>query len=364
MVPLYRRGIAPGNIVNSGFDAAISLVWIVGAACALGAAWQAKFHRLAALVLTGGAGLATCVTFVWFSAPDLALTQLLVEIVTTVLILLGLRWLPKRLPLQQTWRDALAAAPRRLRDFALALGAGCGVAALAYAVMTSPPPDTIADFFITRAYPEGGGTNVVNVILVDFRGFDTMGEITVLGAVAIAVYSLLRRFRPARESIAAPAPQSTQDTASTADDLLVPSIIVRFMFPVVVALSLFLLFRGHNLPGGGFVAGLTMAVAIILQYMAGGTRWTEDRLHIKPVRWIGIGLLLAALTGAGAWLWGEAFLTSGALHFHLPVIGDVHMLSVLAFDLGVYSLVLGATVLMLIALAHQSIRSHRAPRQP
>src|SRR3546814_13031389 len=69
-----------------------------GGACAIAAAWQAKFHRLVALVLVGAAGLATCISFVWLSAPDLGLTQLLVEIVTLVLLLLCLRWLPQRQP--------------------------------------------------------------------------------------------------------------------------------------------------------------------------------------------------------------------------------------------------------------------------
>ena len=97
LVPLYARGLASGARLPDDFDLAFALVWAVGIACALGAAYQAKFHRLAALILLGGAGLVTCISFVWLSAPDLALTQLVVETVTTVLLLLGLRWLPKRL---------------------------------------------------------------------------------------------------------------------------------------------------------------------------------------------------------------------------------------------------------------------------
>src|SRR5690606_22138238 len=91
--PILRRGLEPGPVAVAGADPALVLVWVVGAACAVGAAWRGKFPRLVALMLASGAGLATCVTFVWFSAPDLALTQLLVDVVTTVLILLGLRWL-------------------------------------------------------------------------------------------------------------------------------------------------------------------------------------------------------------------------------------------------------------------------------
>ncbi|HEX6266524.1 MAG TPA: monovalent cation/H+ antiporter subunit A [Burkholderiales bacterium] len=349
--PVYEPGLALGPLAATPIEPAFLLVWTAGAACALGAAWQAKFHRLAALILAGGAGLAVCISFVWLSAPDLALTQLLVEIVTTVLLLLGLRWLPKRIPFEWTLAGARAALPRRLRDLAIATASGAGLAALAYAVMTRPLPDSISRFFLERAYPEGGGSNVVNVILVDFRGFDTLGEITVLGVVAVAVYALLRRFRPARESLEPPPQQKEQDAATAAEDLMVPAVIMRLMFPAIGVLAAYLLLRGHNLPGGGFIAGITLAVGVILQYMAGGTRWAEDHLRIRPMRWVGTGLLLAAATGAGSWLFAHPFLTS-----HTPVIAGVHVPSAFAFDLGVFALVVGATGLILIALGHQSIR--------
>lgn len=361
--PLYERGLVPGNIGTAEIDYTLAIVWIVGAACAIGAAWQAKFHRLAALILAGGAGIATCITFVWFSSPDLALTQLLVEIVTTVLLLLGLRWLPKRIPFVPTAAAARAALPRRTRDLMLALAAGSGLGTLAYAVMTRPLPETISHYFVTHAYPRGGGTNVVNVILVDFRGFDTLVEITVLGVVGVAVYALLRRFRPARESIGTTPQQYRQSAARLADDLLAPAVLMRLMFPVISILAIYLVMRGHNLPGGGFVAGLTLAVALILQYMAGGTQWVEQRLNIQPMRLMGVGLLLAFATGAGSWAFGYPFLTSHIALIDLPLIGELHLPTAVAFDLGVFSLVVGATTLILIALAHQSTRSHRMPRQ-
>jgi multicomponent K+:H+ antiporter subunit A len=288
---------------------------------------------------------------------------LLVEIVTTVLMLLGLRWLPKRVPYRWSWAGARAALPRRLRDLAIATAAGAGLAALAYAAMTRPMQRTIADFFVTRAYPEGGGTNVVNVILVDFRGFDTLGEITVLATVAVAVFSLLRRFRPARESIERLPQQRAQSAAMAAQDLLVPGVIMRGMFAVIAVFALFLLLRGHNLPGGGFTAGIALAVAFILQYMAGGTRWFEDRLELRPVRLMGFGLAIAAATGAGAWLFAHPFLTSHVAHVDLPLVGGLHLPSAFLFDSGVFVLVVGATALVLIALAHQSLRAHRAERE-
>ncbi len=351
------------------FDPALLLVWAVGVACAVGAAWQAKYHRLVALILMGGSGLATSITFVWYSAPDLALTQLLVEIVTVVLILLGLRWMPRRDELIPD--DQLTSARlRRLRDLFIAIAAGCGVAALAFAVLTSEQTATIGDELIRRAYPEGGGHNVVNVILVDFRGFDTLGEITVLGAVAITVFALLRRFRPARDSFAAPDQKRFQiEYDSTryapgkdpinAHYMLVQGVIIRLLFPVICAMAAFLFMRGHDLPGGGFIGGLTFAIAFILQYIAGGARWVEDRLVVLPVRWIGAGILLAAATGLGAVLFGRPFLTTAFRYVELPLFGKTPMASALSFDLGVFALVFGATVLMLIAIAHQSIRVYR-----
>lgn len=355
----WRRGASAGPLAPSDFDYALLLVWIVGAGCAVGAAWQAKFHRLFALLLAGGAGLAVCLTFIWLSAPDLALTQLLVEIVTTVLLILGLRWLPKRLPPRETAPPPSTIA-RRTRDIVIACAAGGSLGALSWLVMTRPLPDhAISRFFIENALPRGGGTNVVNVIIVDFRGFDTLVEISVLGVVALVVYSLLRRFRPAPASVAPLAQQQAQDARQASHDLLVPGVLMRGMFPAIVAFSLYLLLRGHNLPGGGFVAGITLAIGVILQYIADGARLTEDRLVIRPPRWIALGLLLAVSAGLGSFAFGFPFLTSHVAALHLPMLGEVHVPSAFFFDLGVFLLVVGATGLILIALAHQSSRAHR-----
>ena len=370
----WHRGIGPGNLVPQDVDPVIALVWAVGAACALGAAWQAKFHRLAALILLGGTGLVVCLTFVWFSAPDLALTQLLVEVVTTVLLLLGLRWLPKRFNVPGASGVEVVTTARRLRDLTIAAGAGVGMATLAFAVMTRTPPELLAQHFLARAYTDGGGTNVVNVILVDFRGFDTLGEIFVLGTVALTVYALLRRFRPSPDSVEVPEQQrhqSAYDVAhpdrregdTVADWLLVPSVITRLLFPVICIVAIYLLLRGHDLPGGGFAAGLTASIAIILQYMIGGAAWTEEHFRVHPLRWMGTGLLLAGGTGLAAWAFGRPFLTTYSGYADLPLIGEVPTASALLFDIGVFALVVGATVLMLIALAHQSVRGQRAERR-
>jgi multicomponent K+:H+ antiporter subunit A len=371
LMPLYARGLVVEGSPHGDLDLAFALLWAVGIACALGAAFKAKFHRLAALILLGGAGLVTCISFVWLSAPDLALTQLVVETVTTVLLLLGLRWLPKRIEGIDPAERTSTIRWYRLRHLMIAVGAGAGLATLTFAAMTRPPPDSISRYFVENAYTEGGGANIVNVILVDFRGFDTLGEITVLGVVALTVYALLRRFRPAPESIPVPEQQRAQNVdddaphrrkSDTINDIMaVPALIMVLLFPVIGVAAIYLLLRGHDLPGGGFVAGITMAVAFILQYMARGTIWVEARLHVSPVYWMGVGLLLAGGTGAAAWFFGRPFLTSYFSYAEIPLIGRIPVASALVFDIGVFALVVGATVLMLIAIAHQSVRSHRAP---
>ncbi|MFK3740664.1 monovalent cation/H+ antiporter subunit A [Massilia sp. TN1-12] len=372
-VPLLLAGpLPPIPLPNlDGFDPAFALLWTIGAACAVAAAWKAKYHRMAALVMVGGTGIVVSITFLWLSAPDLALTQLMVETVTTVLILLGLRWLPPRKrPAELLPQAPLRTWWRRGRDASVALAGGLGLATVSWIVLTRPPGAPISDFYVLRALSEGGGANVVNVLLVDFRGFDTMGEITVLGAVALTVYALLRRFRPAAESVAIPVQQANDvDPAvsqlpgeqAAGGYLMVQAVYVRFLLPVMGVIALYFFMRGHNLPGGGFVAGLIFSTALIAQYMVAGTDWVEAHLRLRPHRWIAGGLATAVLTGAGAWLFGYPFLTSHTAHLTLPVLGELHVPSAFFFDVGVFLVVVGATMLILVALAHQSLRSHRMP---
>ncbi|MFC5374197.1 monovalent cation/H+ antiporter subunit A [Brevundimonas faecalis] len=368
------------GLAGLGFDEAgltvqrpglgFTLLWVVGAACAVTAAWQAKYHRLAAVVLVGGVGLVSCLTFVWFSAPDLATTQMLVEIVTTVLLLLGLRWLPKRLPGLTTVQEAKARR-RRLTDLAIATAAGAGTALIAFAVMTRPSGSPLAKYFLDHAYSEGGGRNVVNVLLVDFRAFDTLGEITVLGIVGLTIWALLRRFRPAADSLGETEQKRIQNDSddrredravgdTLSETMLIPRVVMRWLFPFIILLALYLFLRGHDLPGGGFAAGITLSIAFILQYMASGARWVEERLRIRPLVWIGGGLLIAVLAGAASWLFGYPFLTSWFRYVDLPFVDKTPLASALVFDAGVALLVVGATVLMLVAIAHQSLRKSRA----
>jgi len=337
------------------------LLWVIGGACALGAAWQAKYHRFAALILMGGAGLVTCATFVWLSAPDLAVTQLLVEIATTTLLLLGLRWLPKRDEEIESDKN-FAARTRRLRDLVLAVVCGTGMTAIALAVLLTRPGNSVGDWFLRHSYVEGGGTNVVNVILVDFRAFDTFGEITVLAIVGLTVYALLRRFRPAPESAERPRPQVEAEEQALEAYLFVPAVMMQWLFAPIITLAAYLFFRGHDLPGGGFAAGVTFALGLLLQYVAANVRWVEARLTILPMRWMGTGMIIATVVGAGSWVFGLPFLTTHYQYLDVPLIGKVPTSTAMLFDLGVFSVVLGAIVLMLIAIAHQSLRVAPRPK--
>jgi len=246
------------------------------------------------------------------------------------------------------------------------------MAALSYAMLTRQTPQSIAPYFLAHAVPDGGGSNVVNVMLVDFRSFDTMGEITVLGAVALAVYALLRRFRPPRESVDLPRqqrilppdlatdlvqPRASQDTAG--GYLLVPAVLARLILPFAVLVAIHLFLRGHNLPGGGFVAGLVVAIGLLAQYIVAGSLWVESRLNPHPVRWIVSGLLAVVATGTGALALGYPFLTTHTAHVTLPILGEIHVPSAVFFDIGVFAAVIGATLALLIAIGHQSLRAVR-----
>jgi len=192
--------------------------------------------------------------------------------------------------------------------------------------------------------------------------------------VALTVYALLRRFRPPRESIDLPAqqralppdrvtdlvnPRTALDTAL--GFMLVPAVLARLVLPIALLVAIYLFIRGHNESGGGFVAGLVASIALILQYMVAGTQWVEAHLRMRRTRWIAIGLLFAGATGLGAVLFGYPFLTTHTAHLHVPLLGEIHVPSAMFFDIGVFATVVGATLLILTAIAHQSVRSHREP---
>jgi multicomponent K+:H+ antiporter subunit A len=283
--------------------------------------------------------------FVALSAPDLAMTQLSVDVVSTVLLLMGLALLPQFSPNE-------SGTARRWRDAGLAAAGGGGIAWLTWLMLTRDH-ESISWYFLDQSLPGGGGTNMVNVILVDFRGYDTFGEITVLGVAAVGVLALLDGLRVRRPDLD---PQGRP--WSYGQQPLMLRMAARLVLPMALVVSAFIFWRGHNLPGGGFIAGLVTAVALVLQYMAQGQERAEAVLHggagRRFTRWIGAGLGIALLTGVGAFAFGKPFLTSAHGHPHLPLLGEVPLASAALFDLGVYITVVGATMLMLSVLGAAS----------
>ncbi|RAI39462.1 monovalent cation/H+ antiporter subunit A, partial [Rhodoplanes roseus] len=288
-------------------------------------------RRFLTLVLTSVVGLVVSIAFLQFSAPDLALTQITVEVVATILLLLALNLLPKTTP-------RVSGVARRMRDAAIAGATGLGAAALAYAVMTRDAT-SIADYHIAQSKPQGGGTNVVNVILVDFRGFDTFGEIIVLCIAALAIVALLdtalkgaaaRRLDTLRRAV---------EAADAHPTVLV--VVTRALLPLAITVGVYIFLRGHNLPGGGFIAGLVVAIAFIMQYMASGHDWTADRRRFDAHALLGAGVLTAGATGLGALAFGKPFLTSAFGYFHVPLVGEIELATAMLFDAGVFMVVVG-----------------------
>jgi multicomponent K+:H+ antiporter subunit A len=299
-------------------------------------------HRVTSIMSLSVVGLMVSLLFVRFSAPDLALTQLSVEVVTMLLLMLAMYFLPVRTKVESS-------SVRVFRDVLLALITGGGVAVLAFLVMTGETA-TISQFFMDNSKSGGGGTNVVNVILVDFRGFDTFGEITVLGIAAMGIYALLKDLNLA----SAKYDSQGRPWAKDAHPLVLVTI-SRPLLPLALLIAVYIFLRGHNLPGGGFVAGLITSVALVLQYVASGVGWVHSRMpgDYHPV--VALGVLLAGMTGVGSWAFGYPFLTSSFTYVSLPVIGKFELATAMLFDTGVFLTVVGATLLMLANLGKLSL---------
>jgi len=304
-------------------------------------------RRLLAVVLIGIVGLVVSLTFIRFSAPDLALTQLSVEVVTIVLMLLALYYLPQTSPKESS-------RLRVSRDVILSLGLGLGMTFVTYALLTSSF-STISDFYLQQSVPGGGGSNVVNVILVDFRGFDTLGEIAVLAMAALGAHALLDQLR-----LTPPSKDGAGRLWAEEAHPLFLQMLMRPLLPLALAVAVYIFLRGHNLPGGGFVAGLVTGIALILQSLAGGFTFAERRLPKYYPPFLGLGLAFAAGVGLISWFFMRPFLTSTHGHFDIPLLGDIELASVIIFDLGVYLVVVATVLLILTELGRLHIRGEKA----
>ncbi|SMO88685.1 monovalent cation/H+ antiporter subunit A [Paracoccus laeviglucosivorans] len=301
-------------------------------------------HRMLALVMVGVVGLIVSGMFLYLSAPDLALTQISVEVVTVILLLLALNFLPKRTALESRDRK------RGFDAFVAVLG-GVGFGALAYVVMRGGfafPP--ISEYMLANSYKLGGGDNVVNVILVDFRGYDTFGEITVLGIAALAIFALTETLMTGASAARLAAWQYDMPRAGARHPLMLV-VVTRLILPMMLVVGLYIFLRGHNMPGGGFVAGLIVSIALVSQYMASGHAWAEQRNRFPYHALIGAGVIAAGVTGIGAWFAGLPFLTSTFGYVKLPGIEKFELASAMGFDLGVFLCVVGAVMLALDSLA-------------
>ena len=330
-----------GSIALTAVDGLMALLLAVLAVSALG---TLMFHRrrLVAVLIIGVAGLMVALTFARYGAPDLALTQISVEVVTIILMLLALFFMPDMTPKESS-------SLRVLRDVMIALSLGVLVSMLTLAILTRPYDVSLANYFIEQSLPGGGGTNVVNVILVDFRGFDTLGEIAVLAVAGVGIYGLLHGLHlPYPKVDYQGRPWSTDSHPMILDNLS------KMLLPLALLVSAFIFIRGHNLPGGGFIAGLITAAALILQYISHGVTWTQARQPLSYHRLAGLGILIAGLTGLGSLAFASPFLTTAFTHVHLGVLGEIELATALFFDLGVYLTVVGATLLILSNLGHVS----------
>lgn len=346
-----RNGIYAGTRPTTPASPVAVVVWFALVAATI-AVVTVDRRRYLALIFISVIGLVMALAFIHLSAPDLALTQISVEVVTILLMLLALHLLPGNPP-------RLSALPRRLRDAAIAVAGGLGVGWLAWAIMTRPEREGISRFHWDNSYSGGGGTNVVNVTLVDFRAFDTLGEIIVLGIAGLAIYALLE---PAARGVAGRRLREwrSNDRHSPERHPMMFVMATRLLLPLALLVGSYIFLRGHNQPGGGFIAALVFSIAILLQYLASGFDWTDERRKFGEHALIGAGVLIAAATGLGSLPFGAPFLSSSFGYFHLPLIGEFELATAMAFDLGVACVVVGAVLMALAQLAQVAQRAAKA----
>lgn len=317
------------------------------AALLLGGALSAAVvrRRFSAALFLGVVGYAMAGLFVVQGAPDLALTQVAIETLSTVLFVLVLRRLPDRF--ERVGR------PHRALRRGVAAAVGTSVFLLTLGFGMQDPPTTVSDEMIQRSLPDGDGRNIVNVTLVDFRGLDTLGEITVLAAAAIGTVALARAGRRARPDGRGPGRPAIGDGPAERvpppvgmTRLVTLDVSVRIVFAAVMVGSLWLLFAGHNQPGGGFVGGIVAGAAIALRYVAGGIADVRQLSRSRPWIVLGFGLLVSVLVAIAPLFVGGAVLESASASLDVPVLGTIKLTSALVFDIGVYFAVIGLALMV------------------
>ncbi len=322
-------------------------------------------NRLSAVLMVGVTGYGCAAAFAFHGAPDLALTQLLVETVTMVIFVLVLRTLPA-----EAERPTMAL--NRLPRILLAAAVGISVAVLAAFAMAARTQVGVSEALPEAAYVRGHGANTVNVLLVDVRAWDTLGEISVLLVAATRVASMVFRNRrvgraprvadggPPRKTPGITTPYSPAIGSTTwlrgsayhdpNERSLVLEVATRIIFPLIMVVSIYFLFPGHNYPGGGFAGGLAAGLGLALRYLAGGRYELGETLPLDSSKILGVGLALVGGTALGSLFLGAPVLSSAVLSFTLPVLGHVNVMTSLFFDLGVYLVVVGMVLDVLRSL--------------
>lgn len=294
--------------------------------------------RVNAILFTGGVGYMVTLLFVLFRAPDLALTQMIIETVSVILFLLCFRYLPKLKQQKENMRF-------KLPNLIISLGVGVTVTLVALAAMGSSPFASISEYFLKESYALAGGKNVVNVILVDFRGFDTLFEIMVLGIASLGIYGLVNlrmEEEPKRINPQLAVPLRSND--------VILQTMSKGIVIIILIFSLYLFFAGHNHPGGGFIGALMTSAALVLITIAFGMDQIRKVFPVNYRLLTAAGLLLAILTASGSFLYGVPFLSHSFGHFHLPILGDVELATAVLFDLGVYLAVVGVAMNIILTI--------------
>ncbi|SBT53451.1 Na+/H+ antiporter subunit A [Micromonospora auratinigra] len=356
----WRTGIA---LWDSPVQLLVCLVIAVAALLAVGAR-----RRLTAMLLVGVTGYGTAMMFVLYGAPDLALTQFLVETATIAVFVLVLRRLPERFSARPLRRS------RWVRR-GIGVAAGLVLAGLALAASGARRVPSISAAFPELAVAQGYGRNVVNVTLVDIRAWDTMGEIAVLVVTATGVASLI--FERSRTG---PRPRRPRPTAPRADRRtvwlrggttlharrrsIVFEVVTRLIFHTVLLFSLFLLFSGHNAPGGGFSGGLVAGLALALRYLAGGRYELAEAAPVGAGTVLGAGLGVSVGTGVLGLLLSGDVLQSVKVNLWLPLVGHFYLVTSLFFDIGVYLVVVGLVLDILRSLGAEVDRHVEAAGEP
>jgi multicomponent Na+:H+ antiporter subunit A len=323
-------------LVDRPMQLVVAALMVIATLVALGTE-----RRMTAVLMVSIVGYCTAFLFVIQGAPDLALTQLLIETLLLVLFVLVLRHLPATFSRRST-------ATWQVTRIVAVLAVGLFTATATLFAVASRRDASIAGEYLRRALPEAHGRNVVNTILVDFRAFDTFGEIVVLTVAALGVIGLVRAARKGRRE---------EHVGHGAHQAYRPSPIldgaVSMLFHTILVASLVLLVVGHNRPGGGFIGGLVAGAAFILVYLGGGTPRVRRAESAAPELFLGSGITIAAVTGAAAWLDGGEFLHAMLATVDVPLLGPITLSSVLLFDVGVYLVVVGLVIALLHSIGHE-----------